>query len=442
MQELKRRKLYYQLRYNLKCCLFLPITFIRRVIFGRNQLCKRFFWEKWGFLPKELIRLTAQRKSIWIITNSGGELNQAITFFKKIKQCFSDYNLFVSTESYDTYEYAKKLQGVDFVFFPPWDMPFTCRRVLKKLKPRVVMFVEHCYFPILAQEAKKLKIKTLMLSGLISPQLLKGYFLMQRSFGLEFYKSIEKFALKSVEDLQNLRRLGVEPSRINVLGDMKFDLEHIILTEKEREKLRAELRISDTDLVFIVGSLHKEETDLVFEAFALLRKKYKNLKLILAPRWKDTTPFIVQRIGSNYLYALRSDFMNGAKSVNNYDILIVDTFGELPKLYGISDIAFIANSIIPINVRRLGHNIFEPLAHGLPILFGPHMNLWEAITDSLSQSWPGCKVTDAASLADSMDKVLSDQDLSQRLKTSALRLSRSNMDVVTKHLDFLQDCLE
>ena len=429
----RKNKLLYFIRYTLKCFLFFPITFIRRVLFGKETLHKRFFWDKWGFISPEIIRRACNKKNILLVTNSGGELIQAIPFLKRMKIGYPEINIFVATESYDTYQYAKGIPAIDEVFFPPWDISFVCRRVLKDVRPLIIIFIEHCYFPMLCKEAKSLGIKIILCSGLITPKLLKGYFLMQRSYALGFYNYIDNFYLKSNEDLNNLRNLKVNDAKIAVLGDMKFDLEHILLKNGEKERLLKEFKILDTDKVFMVGSLHKSEVDLILEAFRFVRKDYPNSKLIIAPRWDYDIPFIEERLKKfTFSFVFRTKI--ASSSTDNYDVIIVDTFGELPRLYGIASVVFIANTIYPINIRRLGHNVFEPLAHNVPLVFGPHLTLWENFTTPLKEVWPGCEVKDSKTLANSVIEILQNKELNDMLKKTAHNLTRGYGNIIDNYL--------
>lgn len=435
-----KKKLYYNLKYNLKCWMFIPVTFIRRVLLSKDQLGRRFFWDKWGFLSAELVRLVSKRDTVWIIASSGGEVTQSISLFKKIKERFPGYNLIVSTESYDTFRYVKKLDTIDFVFFPPWDMPAVCRKVLKKIMPKAVIVIERCYYPVLLKEAKKINIRTLMCSGLINFLLLNDNFLMQRSFDLSFFDYMDKLAVKSDKDAANLSGMGVKKNKISVLGEMKFDLEHCLMTEDEKNRLKQELGFSGKDMILIVGSIHQEEIDLVLDAFRRLRAHYPEFKLILAPRWTRDIPFIIEEINEEFTCRRRSE-LNSSAILEKCDILILDTFGELPRFYGIADVSFIAGSIIPFNARRQGHSIFEPLAHGIPVVFGPHLHFWRDFTDQLKEAWPGCQVNDAQSLSDSISVVLKDAQLRERCKVVSQNLSKPNFGIVQKHMELVGSIL-
>ena len=333
-----------------------------------------------------------------------------------------------------------KLDTIDFVLSFRPDMPGVCRKVLKKIKPRAIIVIERCYYPVLLKEAKRINIRTLMCSGLINFLLLNDNFLMQRSFGLSFFDYLDKLAVKSDEDAANLSDLGVRKEKIRVLGEMKFDLEHYLMTEDEKNRLKQELGFSGKDLIFIVGSIHNEEIDLVLDAFRELRANHPELKLILAPRWTRDVPFIIQKINEEITFKRRSE-LNSSAAQDKYDILILDTFGELPRFYGIADVSFIAGSIIPFNARRQGHSIFEPLAHGIPVVFGPHLHFWRDFTQQLKEAWPGCQVNDAQSLSDSISAVLKDAQLRKRCKVVSQRLSKPNFDIVQKHMELVGSIL-
>jgi len=435
-----KKETLFQIRYNAKRWLYLPITFVKRELLGRDILYKRFFRDKWGFLPADLTKLTRKGNTAWIVANSGGEVTQALSFFKKLKEQFPGHKLILSTESYDTYGYAQKLGLMDFVFFSPWDIKGACRRALGKIKPNVIIFIEHCLYPVLAKEAKINGCKTVLCSGMIRSHMLKDNFLLERSFNLKFFDDITKLALKHQDDLDSALELGIEKQKTRVLGNMKFDLTHLLLSEKQKLKIREDLGLMRNEPVFIIGSLHHGEIDLVLEAFQDIRMHFGNLKLIVAPRWNSEIQLLQERIRHfGYIYELKS-MLNRDEPIR-YDVLIVDTFGELPYLYGIASVAFIASSVVPINARRLGHNIFEPLAHGVPILFGPHMNLWRRFTEPIKHTWPECEIKDAESLASSAMRILRSRSLWERLRETSFWLSSQNSGIVDRHIDLVRDYL-
>lgn len=433
------KNLIFFLKYDLKCWLYLPITFIRRILLGKDRLCKRYFWDKWG-LSKEILSVKLNKKTIWIVANSGGEILQSLSLLKRIKNFFPDYYLVLSTESYDTFRYAKEIEEVNFVFFSPWDISIVCKRVLKLVNPRILIFVEHCYFPVLCKAAKKLQVKTAVCSGLINSFIFKGNFSIERSFCLKFYEFIDAFAVKSRADPKNLKALGIMSEKIFVLGDLRLDLEYFLLNNFKKEKLKNLLKLTELDQVFVVGSIHKGEVDLVLNAFKELQKTHANLKLILAPRWSYDIPFVEKKLSELAVAFIRRTKVSYLND-NRYEVLILDTFGELPYFYGIASVAFVASTIVPINNRKLGHNIFEPLAWGVPVLFGPHINLWKNFAERLKEIWPGCEVNDSEGLARGISQILSDAALRKDLKCGSLNMAEENRGIAQKYLEFIRNNL-
>ncbi|MCK4462821.1 MAG: hypothetical protein KAU58_00750, partial [Candidatus Omnitrophica bacterium] len=139
----------------------------------------------------------------------------------------------------------------------------------------------------------------------------------------------------------------------------------------------------------------------------------------------------------NLNFKLRS----GYNDSRNLDVLILDTFGELPRIYGISDVVYIGNSIIPINERGAGHNIIEPLAHGKPIIFGKFMNFWQDIIKEIKNICPQCEVNNTEELAEGIHRLTTDKDLVQRLGSLGRRISLEDADAVDKYIEFVKDNL-
>ena len=136
----------------------------------------------------------------------------------------------------------------------------------------------------------------------------------------------------------------------------------------------------------------------------------------------------------------RTEFSNGvAHNGCDYDVLLLDSFGELGRFYGIADVAFIGSSLVPINERRGGHNLLEPLVHGVPPLFGPHMNLWRPVTQKLLNVWPSLEVNSAETLAESASQVFKGKAPLSAIGEVGMQLVELREDAVERTMAFLQD---
>ena len=121
-----------------------------------------------------------------------------------------------------------------------------------------------------------------------------------------------------------------------------------------------------------------------------------------------------------------------------YDVLIVDTFGELRTLYAVGDVAFIGSSLVRINERGGGHNPLEPLTHGVIPLYGPFMSLWRPVTEELHRVWPGLEVGDAEQLAERASQVFSGAAPVAAIREVGLRLVDRSAGAVERTAVFLR----
>ena len=132
-----------QMRYTIKPFFYLPITFLRRVVFGRDAHLKQYFWDKWGFLDKHMNDILSGAESIlWIDVASGGEILQLVSFLRLLKKHHKGLKIVLSTASDDAYAYAEKLDTIDFVFNTPWDFAFVARRALRQVNPNLFISVD------------------------------------------------------------------------------------------------------------------------------------------------------------------------------------------------------------------------------------------------------------------------------------------------------------
>ncbi len=417
----------------------IPITFIRQAVFGKTPYWKQYFWNKWGFLKEEIIKDLEDKNTFWINAISGGEVTQSVSFSTQLRNCYSGYKTILSTDSYDAFSYAEKIHMADYIIDAPWDIPWVVKRCLKKLRPRAIIYIENAFYPILLAEAKKLNIKNILISGRMNENVLKGHILFRRAKKMNFFDYLDHIGVKTEEDRDNFMKLGCAKKEIYVLGDLKYDLEYIRLTDGEREGIRKELGFLSRDKIFLAGSIHRPEFNLVVNAYIKVKKILDEVKMIFAPRWLHEIKTLLEVLKSKRLrYRLRSDL----STKHNFDILILDTFGELPKIYGISDVVYIGNSLIPINERGAGHNIIEPLAHGKPIIFGSYMNFWRDVTERLKAVYPPCEMKSGKEMSSLIYELITNKELAAKLASSARHIALEHSGAVEKYIEFIKDIIK
>src|SRR5262249_24887334 len=161
---------------------------------------------------------------------------------------------------------------------------------------------------------------------------------------------------------------------VQITGNIKYDLALDSLTSAQEHALRAELGLGEAP-VFMAGSTHRGEEDIVLEAYVQARAQVPRLCLLLAPRHLDRLDEVAALLQSRELPARRGSQGRVASQQGEAPVLLVDTMGELATLYAVGTVVFVGGSFVPIG----GHNVLEPAAHRKAIVFGPYMHNFHQI---------------------------------------------------------------
>jgi 3-deoxy-D-manno-octulosonic-acid transferase len=310
---------------------------------------------------------SAQKRSIWIHAVSVGEVLSLQNLVVQIKQKHPDWIVHLSCLTETGFQMAKdKLKDVDDIFFVPLDFRLIVRKFFRYLKPDVFVLAESEFWPNLLSEASKQTNGVLLVNGRISSRSFKRYrtlrFLVNR-----ILSHISLFLVQTQRDKKMLEDIGVDPHAVQVAGNLKAEIELPVLGQLEMQKLRESISIPDEARIIVAGSIRKGEEEPLLEAFSRARGENHDIFLILAPRHPDRSnevsnicqkfPLEVQK---------RTNVIPGKK----WDVLILDTLGELAQFYALSDVAFVGGSLVSWG----GHNLLEPAYYAKPIFFGPHMD--------------------------------------------------------------------
>jgi 3-deoxy-D-manno-octulosonic-acid transferase len=209
--------------------------------------------------------------------------------------------------------------------------------------------------------------------------------------------------MQNPHNKNKLESLGVEKSRLMVVGDPKFDILPNSSQEK-RTKTRQKLCIAPLSMVWVAGSTHEGEEEIILDVHGRLREEFGNLILVLAPRRLERCMHVARIILSKGIsFVRRSDQLD--KNDHDFSVLLLDTMGELMEVYSICDLAFVGRSLI---APGGGHNLIEPVSQGKPVLFGPFVENNQHNADELIKSELGIRVNNADEIEESVKNWLSD----------------------------------
>jgi 3-deoxy-D-manno-octulosonic-acid transferase len=371
------------------------------------------------------------RKTVWIHALSVGEVSSARPLVRGLREAFPEIRIVVSTATATGRQVAHTLLAshVNAVIASPLDFQPAVALFLDTIRPDLFILVETDFWPNLLTALQKKNIPTILVNGRISARSFSAY---RRTafFFRPLFQSFSHLCMQTMEDLGKMREFGVDSERLHCPGNLKYDT--FLYTNGGRTEQFSRF-IPDRSLVFLAGSTHEGEEDIIFSVCSELKKKYENLFLILAPRDPGRGREIGQLAASHQLSSMyRSD--NQAKAA---DLLILDSMGELPWLYALADIAFVGGSM----VSRGGHNPIEPAGHAVPILFGRHMEDFSEISRDLVLAGGALEVTGSESLHHTLNRLLASKEQRQKIGRLARECIERQRGVVERHLEIIRPYL-
>lgn len=364
-------------------------------IYAAVRACRGKFLPGW---KEKFGKFTAPELGEKVIMFHGVSVGEVIALenlIKKTKETFPDYKIVITTGTKTGQEIAhKKFDNIaDFITYFPFDITICVELFLKKIKPSVVLIAETELWPTFAAYCKKRGIPLFVINGRISDSTYKSYRLL-KGFFRELFKNYTKILTQSEEDKEKFISIGAPADKTMVMKNLKFDVK------------RADTNIEigqENNRIIIAGSTHKGEDEIVLNAFSELKKEFPDIKLLLAPRHLTRVNEVKELVEKTKLpYGQRS---NNENFLNN-DIIILDTLGELSRMYQICNFAFIGGSFN----KTGGHNPLEAIVYNKPAISGPSIHNFRDIYWILSRSKAGKVVKTPQELTKYMHKLLADKE--------------------------------
>ncbi len=310
---------------------------------------------------------------IWLHGASAGDLLALHPMIQELKRRVPGCCIIVTTITNSGLAMArKKLTEADVVLYAPYDVRLATRRAVRQLRPDLLVLEYTEIWPNLIRAARSAGARIALTNGRFDPDKLPRYRALFRAIGNPLV-SIDLFLMRSDEEAERVLALGAAPDRVWVSGNTKFDA-LALETEPERvDVLRAEMGLQPGAPVFMAGSTHDGEEELVLRVYQELLQRRGDLQLVIAPRYVERSGRVMAMVVEAGLSVrLRS----GGPAAGHAQVVILDTIGELAAAYRLATLVFVGGSF----VRRGGQNVLEPAGQGKPVLFGPHM---ENFKDSL-----------------------------------------------------------
>ncbi len=373
-------------------------------------------------------------KPIWVHALSVGETLAAIPLVRALASRFPRRSILFSAATIGGYEMARQnlSHTVAAVFFSPYDLPPAVKRMAARIDPGLVVIIETDIWPHFLAEMQRRNVPVMLVNAKLSDRSFAGYRRVA-AFSKCLFNMVTKICCQTRADGARFRRLGVEDDRIVVTGNIKFDQGEMPPEPPEIAHLRAALSAKAPRPVWVAGSTHAGEEDILRQALAVVREKHPGLLLIVAPRDPSRAAAVQRLFAAAGFATVAMSALSARNPALTVEVVVIDTLGILKPLYALADVALVGGSLLEI--RGIGgHNPLEPAAFAKPIQFGPHMKNFRQIEQLLLAAGGATQVTDARRIAASLGELLTHHELAVRMGRQAHAVFTANQGAVEKTL--------
>jgi 3-deoxy-D-manno-octulosonic-acid transferase len=329
----------------------------------------------------------------------------------------------------------------DGIFYFPMDWAFCVRRVMRVIRPAMIVILETEIWPNFMRESRRAGVPVIFVNGRISERSFKRYRALTGIFG-EFLRWVLNdaalFLMQSEKDANRVRGLGAADERVEVTGNLKYDF-----TPPQdsaiADWLKKQMVKQERWPVVVAGSVVEDEEEPVLAAFDVVERTWRRALLVLAPRKPerfDAAERIAEERG--WKVARRSRLSLDAALDDEADLLLLDTVGELAGLYRLADAVFVGGSLVP----RGGHNILEPAMFAQPPVFGPHMENFHEMAEDFLAARAAFQVANERQLGETWVELIRGEEKRRRMGEAAKALVERNRGATSKSLERIAAILQ
>ncbi|MCS7337151.1 MAG: 3-deoxy-D-manno-octulosonic acid transferase [Verrucomicrobiae bacterium] len=423
--------------YNILLTIYLlfsaPYYFARLV---RRGNWRQGFFQRFGMYDAKIKQALTNRFVIWMHAVSVGEVNVCTQLIKALEPRLPEAKLVVSTTTTTGMgELKRKLPSRIAKIYYPIDRLKYVKRALNAIGPDAIILVEAEIWPNFISEANKRGIPLFLVNARLSERSYRGYKRL-KFFFRPLFAAFAGVGAQNEADAAKLRELGCRPEAIHVVGNIKFDAavleEHHFL---DVPSMLRQLGVSPDARIIVAGSTHAGEEAVMAEVFLRLRQRFPDLFLIVVPRHFERGKQVGRELATRGLrFVFRSEITSKTRfAPGELDCLLVNTTGELKRFYEYATVIFVGKSL----TAEGGQNPIEPGALGKPIVFGPNMQNFAQIAQSLVARGGAIQVKNAAELEHALEMLLSDEARRAEMGRIAQQVVRDNQGAVDRTAEMI-----
>lgn len=368
---------------------------------------------------------------IWIHAVSIGETRAVLSLYRLLLKNYPQAVIIVSSTTETGQSEAKRnMPEAAAHFFLPLDFSWVVSKVVSHFSPKHLILVESDFWYHLLKEVKAQGGSITLVNGKVSERSMSRFCKFPR-LTKKIFKLFDALCVQSEHYKERFEKMGVDPQKIHVTGNLKFDAAPVRMGEIEKGRWKEELGITTEDRVLAIGSTHAPEEEWLLSALDSVWKEVPALKVLLIPRHPERFSSVADHLKargiSTVSYSKRND------KTGRERIVLIDAMGQLNHCYELAEIAIVGGSFIS---GIGGHNIFEPVMLDVPVIFGPHMENQPDLVKLVLKGSAGLQVT-LEQLPGQVLKFLQDPALMNTFSQNCRTISREVQGSAQRTLEIL-----
>jgi 3-deoxy-D-manno-octulosonic-acid transferase len=343
---------------------------------------------------------------VWVHASSVGETIAALPLIDRLAK--RGLTILLTTVTVTAAEVAKSRLPQRAVHqFVPIDVPGAVERFLDHWRPSLALFVESELWPTMLKAVHGRALPLVVVNARISERSFRSW----SRFAPIAHAVLGRanlFLAQTPVDAERLKKLGA--GEVLVCGNLKFDVPPPPVDEVALASMREQIGKRPT---LVAASTHPGEEAAIIKTHLSLKQARTGVLTILAPRHPsrgDAVAELLKTFGLAFGRRSCRDRITGET-----EIYLGDTIGEMGMWYRLANVAFLGGSM----VSRGGQNPIEPAKLMVPLVHGPHVANFREIYDALAAAGADIAVSDAAALAETVERLIVNKAEHQRLAQNA-----------------------
>jgi 3-deoxy-D-manno-octulosonic-acid transferase len=407
-------KIAYNILLHLLLPFFLLFSLTNRKI--RGNLTERL-WSS--------TKNTDIRGAVWIHAASIGEavIAETIVNYMRNRKGFDNFLITVNTY-YARDMLRKKFNNRVSVYSLPVDLTYSLNHFISSSTFKSLLIVETEIWPNLIWQVNRRNVPVIIVNGRISDKTFNAYRFF--SFFLkDVFSDISLVLAQSDEHADRFKSLGINPSKVKITGNIKYYRDIDI----EYDKLHK-------DNIITFGSIKEKELDDVLQVIDNLKKTFPHFRFFIVPRELNLVDTIENELTSRLKTIRYSVYKESSvEAVQDIEAVVVDTVGDLLDVYKNSAVAFVGGSLAPYG----GQNILEPLFFGTPVIFGPYIENFRDIADTILKSGAGIMVDNKEGLFEKICLLIENDGLREKMGAEGRKIIEAQKEVMERTADIIME---